>query len=92
MSILHTASNTFYPTPEAFKAAQPNTSFPLVLSEELLASYGCVPVFEGPHPAEGSEFAYHEGFETSSNGHVFKKYVHRPPSINTEEPEKQQEP
>ena len=33
-----------------FRALHPNTSFPLVLSAELLNDFGADPVFEGPQP------------------------------------------
>lgn len=37
-------------TDHQFRAAHPATSFPPVLSEELLADFGADPVLEGPQP------------------------------------------
>lgn len=60
---------------DEFRAMHPNTSFPLVLSEELLNDFGADPVFEGPQPTlTADQYAQADGVELI-NGQWFTKYV-----------------
>ena len=60
---------------DEFRAMHPNTSFPLVLSEELLNDFGADPVFEGPQPTlTADQYAQADGVE-EINGQWFTKYI-----------------
>ena len=59
-----------------FRAMHPNTSFPPVLTPELLDSMGADPVFEGPQATGASVYQYsqRQGVE-EVDGKWFTKYV-----------------
>lgn len=58
-----------------FRAMYPDTSFPLVLSAELLNDFGADPVLEGPQPTlTADQYARYDGVE-EVNGQWFTKYV-----------------
>lgn len=58
-----------------FRAMYPDTSFPLVLSAELLNDYGADTVLEGPQPTlTADQYARYDGVE-EINGQWFTKYV-----------------
>lgn len=58
-----------------FRAMYPDTSFPLVLSAELLNDFGADPVLEGPQPTlTENQYARYDGVE-EINGQWFTKYV-----------------
>ena len=60
---------------DEFRAMHPNTSFPLVLSEDLLNDFGADPVFEGPQPTlTADQYAQADGVELI-NGQWFTKYI-----------------
>jgi len=58
-----------------FRAMYPDTSFPLVLTAELLNDFGADPVLEGPQPPlTENQYASYDGVEEIS-GQWFTKYV-----------------
>ena len=58
-----------------FRALHPDTSFPLVLSAELLNNFGADPVLEGPQPTlTENQYARYDGVE-EINGQWFTRYV-----------------
>lgn len=59
-----------------FRAANPNTSFPLVLSAELLDGFGADPVLEGPQavPTNRYQYSMRDGVE-QIDGQWFTRYV-----------------
>lgn len=58
-----------------FRALHPDTSFPLVLSAELLNDFGADPVLEGPQPTlTAGQYARYDGVE-EVNGQWFTRYV-----------------
>lgn len=58
-----------------FRALHPDTSFPLVLTENLLNEFGADPVFEGPQPTlTENQYSRQDGVE-EINGQWFTKYV-----------------
>lgn len=59
-----------------FRAMHPNTSFPNVLTAELLDSMGADPVFEGPQASGGTVYQYsqRQGVE-QIDGKWYTKYV-----------------
>ena len=58
-----------------FRALYPNTSFPAVLTVELLDEFGADPVLEGPQPTlTENQYARYDGVE-ETNGQWFTKYV-----------------
>lgn len=60
---------------DEFRRMYPDTSFPLVLTEELLNDYGADPVFEGPQPTlTENQYAQYDGVEEIS-GQWFTKYI-----------------
>ena len=63
-------------TDHEFRAANPNTSFPPVLSAELLDSFGADPVLEGPQavPTDPYGFSMRDGVE-QIEGQWFTRYV-----------------
>lgn len=63
-------------TEDEFRKSHPNTSFPPVLTTELLNSYGADVVFEGPQASGGTvyQFSMRQGIE-QINGKWYTKYV-----------------
>ena len=63
-------------TESEFRSSHPNTSFPSVLTVELLNSYDADPIFEGPQASGGTvyQFSQRSGVELV-NGKWFTKYV-----------------
>ncbi len=58
-----------------FRALYPNTSFPAVLTVELLDEFGADPVLEGPQPiVTENQYVRYDGIE-ETNGQWFTKYV-----------------
>jgi hypothetical protein len=59
-----------------FRAMHPNTSFPAVLSVELLNDFGADPVLEGPQPTlTADQYAVYDGVIQDSNGNWMTSYV-----------------
>ena len=59
-----------------FRALYPNTSFPAVLSVELLNDFGADPVLEGPQPTlTENQYAVYDGVIQDSNGNWMTSYV-----------------
>jgi len=59
-----------------FRALYPNTSFPAVLSVELLNDFGADPVLEGPQPTlTADQYAVYDGVIQDSNGNWMTSYV-----------------
>jgi len=59
-----------------FRALHPNTSFPAVLSVELLNEFGADPVLEGPHPTlTADQYAVYDGVVQDANGNWMTSYV-----------------
>jgi hypothetical protein len=59
-----------------FRAMHPNTSFPAVLSVELLNDFGADPVLEGPQPTlTENQYAVYDGVIQDSNGNWMTSYV-----------------
>ncbi len=57
-----------------FRAAHPNTSFPQILTEDLLAEFGADPVLNGPQPQPNKyQIAFRDGVQ-EINGKWFTKY------------------
>lgn len=58
-----------------FRAMYPDTSFPLVLTTDLLNDFGADPVLEGPQPTlTENQYAQADGVELI-NGQWFTKYI-----------------
>ncbi len=58
-----------------FRALYPNTSFPAVLTVELLDEFGADPVLEGPQPiVTENQYVSYDGVEETA-GQWFTKYV-----------------
>lgn len=68
-----------------FRNRYPNTSFPQVLSPELLDDFGAVAILEGPHATFIPPYEYNmrNGVE-EINGQWFTKYVAGPIFIDNE--------
>ena len=66
-------------TEKQFRAMHPNTSFPRVLTESILASKGADLVFEGPQ-ASGLEWWQHSARDgvQELNGKWYTRYVAAP--------------
>jgi hypothetical protein len=62
-------------TVRQFKASNPNTSFPKVITEDIFASFGYDVVFEGPHATVVApyEISVRDGVE-EAEGQWFTKY------------------
>lgn len=59
-----------------FRALYPNTSFPAVLSVELLNDFGADPVLEGPQPTlTADQYAVYDGVIQDANGNWMTSYV-----------------
>jgi hypothetical protein len=59
-----------------FRALHPNTSFPAVLSVELLNDFGADPVLEGPQPTlTENQYAVYDGVIQDANGNLMTSYV-----------------
>jgi hypothetical protein len=59
-----------------FRAMHPNTSFPAVLSVELLNDFGADPVLEGPQPTlTADQYAVYDGVIQDANGNWMTSYV-----------------
>jgi hypothetical protein len=59
-----------------FRALYPNTSFPAVLSVELLNDFGADPVLEGPQPTlTENQNAVYDGVIQDANGNWMTSYV-----------------
>jgi hypothetical protein len=59
-----------------FRAMHPNTSFPAVLSVELLNEFGADPVLEGPQPTlTADQYAVYDGVIQDANGNWMTSYV-----------------
>jgi hypothetical protein len=58
-----------------FKLMYPNTSFPQILTEEILAEYNAVVIMEGPQavPTNPYEYSFRNGIQ-EINGKWFTKY------------------
>ena len=69
-----------------FRSLYPNTSFPKVLTTDILGSYGVDPVLEGPQATTTPpyEISVRQGVE-EINGKWFAKYVVGPVFTDTEE-------
>lgn len=60
---------------DEFRRLYPNTSFPPVLTEDLLNDFGADPVFEGPQPIlTPTQYAQYDGVE-ETKGQWFTKYI-----------------
>lgn len=73
-------------TEQQLRADNPNTSFPQVLTPEIIDSFGYDPVLEGPQPTltPPYEIAVRDGVE-EVNGQWFTKYVAGPVFTDTED-------
>ena len=73
-------------TDRELRAMHPNTSFPKVLTADILESYGVDPVLEGPQATVTTpyEVSVRQGVE-EVNGQWFTKYVVGPVFTDTEE-------
>jgi hypothetical protein len=59
-----------------FRALYPNTSFPAVLSVELLNEFGADPVLEGPQPTlTENQYAKYDGVVQDANSNWMTSYV-----------------
>lgn len=69
-----------------FRAMHANTSFPNVLTAELLDSMGADPVLEGPQASGGTVYQYsqRQGVE-EINGKWYTKYALGPTFVDTED-------
>ena len=61
---------------DEFRALHPNTSFPLVLTADLLNDFGADPVLEGPQPSlTAGQYARYDGVIEDANGNWMTSYV-----------------
>lgn len=61
---------------DEFRALHPNTSFPLVLTSDLLNDFGADPVLEGPQPIlAANQYARYDGVQQDTNGNWMTHYV-----------------
>ena len=61
---------------DEFRALHPNTSFPLVLTADLLNDFGADPVLEGPQPTlAANQYARYDGVQQDTNGNWMTHYV-----------------
>ena len=61
-----------------FRAMYPDTSFPLVLSAELLNDFGADPVLEGPQPTlTADQYSQYTGVTQDTNGNWVTTYEAR---------------
>jgi len=61
---------------DEFRALYANTSFPLVLTPELLADFNADPVLEGPQPTlTESQHSVYNGVTQDTDGHWITQYV-----------------
>jgi hypothetical protein len=72
-------------TDSELRSLHPNTSFPKVLTPEILESFGVDPILEGPHAQTTPpyEISVRQGIE-EINGKWFTKYVVGPIFVDTE--------
>ena len=59
-----------------FRAMYPDTSFPLVLTADLLNDFGADPVLEGPQPTlAANQYSRYDGVQQDTDGNWMTHYV-----------------
>ena len=72
-------------TEQEFRILHQNTSFPAILSEDILSDFGAVAILEGPHatPTSPYEYSFRDGIQ-EINGKYFTKYSLGPIFVDNE--------
>ena len=72
-------------TETEFRILHQNTSFPAILSEDILSDFGAVAILEGPQaiPSSPYEYSFRDGIQ-EINGKYFTKYSLGPIFVDNE--------